>query len=483
MGARKNDSERIIEILDAATNAVWSVTPGARAQYPISIRNGTSETHDVEVSIADPIDWATLAPSRLTLKPGSEATISLVLDVPRHQPAAGKHSITIDLRDFEGTCFGQLAGCVEVRPYYQLELTLSPRGPLIRRDLVEGFTLHCVLANRGNAQTDAQFMADGGPHLTFTFPTISVPIGGEVAFDIEAHWDPVVVKSYPDVVRVQAQYPQGEATADVAWDEIADSLGPFKPPLYGEEDFPKIVELRQESDKAARLAPNSSALSSQPNSPRPQEASIHPDQPLRVQILGAPDRLTLTKRHLSAWWLLPVAIAVVGFVIAGMHKNSQDVITPYVLIAAGSSHHAPAVKPVMERRASVARNAKSSPRTASANHRGPGLVSNGVYGVANQVEWDPRPGTALQAPAMAPKGTLWEGSVVHVSATNIKVYSPEANATRSFVMTGDFKNVFSADGSRTYPLSYLQPGSVVRVFYSYTFGIRHPNAIFVERTR
>jgi len=78
-----------------------------------------------------------------------------------------------------------------------------------------------------------------------------------------------------------------------------------------------------------------------------------------------------------------------------------------------------------------------------------------------------------------PKGAAWEGPVVHISASNIKVYGFKEHATRSFIVSPGFKSVFSADGTVSYPMSYVQPGAVVRVFYSYVLGFRHPNAIFV----
>lgn len=82
-----------------------------------------------------------------------------------------------------------------------------------------------------------------------------------------------------------------------------------------------------------------------------------------------------------------------------------------------------------------------------------------------------------------PKGATWEGPVVHISSTNIKVYSLKEHAARSFIVSPSFKSVFSADGAVPYPMSYVQPGAIVRVFYSYVLGVRHPNAIFIIRPR
>ena len=94
-------------------------------------------------------------------------------------------------------------------------------------------------------------------------------------------------------------------------------------------------------------------------------------------------------------------------------------------------------------------------------------------------------GEALPAVAMEPaqakkeaKGEVWEGDVVHVSAGNIKVID-SADDVRSFIVSQDFKSVFSADGTAARNMSDVVPGTQVRVFYSYVFGFRHPNAIFI----
>jgi len=67
---------------------------------------------------------------------------------------------------------------------------------------------------------------------------------------------------------------------------------------------------------------------------------------------------------------------------------------------------------------------------------------------------------------------------MHVSGDNIKVYSTADKAERSFIVLPGFKNVYTSDGTRS-SMSDVRAGSVVRLFYSYTFGVRHPNAIFI----
>jgi hypothetical protein len=78
------------------------------------------------------------------------------------------------------------------------------------------------------------------------------------------------------------------------------------------------------------------------------------------------------------------------------------------------------------------------------------------------------------------KGVVWQGDVVHVSADNIKIADPSGNV-RSFIVSQGFKSVFSADGTAALSMNAVRPGTEVRVFYSYVFGFRHPNAIFVLR--
>ncbi|HEV2037484.1 MAG TPA: hypothetical protein VGQ96_02670, partial [Candidatus Eremiobacteraceae bacterium] len=216
MDTHEHDQDPILEIVDASGDSVWTVAPGEPAEYPICIRNGTSETHDVEVVVADPIDWARITPSRMALAPGTEAVTTLVLAMTPHGPIpAGEQYITLELRDFEGTRFGQLVGRVDVRPYYRLEMSLSARGPLVRRELVEGFIVHCTLVNRGNAECFARLRADGGEHLTLGTPKVSVPVGGEVSFDIEAHWKFGLARSYPPKVLVWAEYQEAEVYAEL----------------------------------------------------------------------------------------------------------------------------------------------------------------------------------------------------------------------------------------------------------------------------
>lgn len=475
MGTQEHDVDPVLEIIDAGSGNEWCVTPGEPAQYPICIRNGTSETHDVDVSVAGPIDWAQLTPSRLVLPPGAEALTRLTLTIqPDSVVTAGKHDITLELLDFEGTCFGQLVGQVNVRARHEVHLSVATRGPLIRRELIEGFILHCTLVNRGNCECIVKIHGDGGEYVIISSPTITVPTGAEVAFDLEAHWTPGPIRAYPTLICIRATHAQGEARAEIAWDDIAESLRPFVPVLEREEEFPNVVAWAPRVDETASVPVEGSDSA-------PASTEILPvvttqrAAPVRVQIRDAqsyhdderPSRFRWppVDRRSGKWrvevWLLFAAFALTGLLATiTLRGDSGPAPTPFIQLPSkisGDVSPGKRARPVP--RMSVSRRT-SSPRRA--------LVRNATQ----------------HAPVLyrvQPKGAAWEGPVVHISATNIKVYGLAEHATRGFIVSPNFKGVFSADGAVSYPMSYIQPGTVVRVFYSYVLGVRHPNAIFVIR--
>jgi len=490
MGTQEYDIDPVLEILDAGSGNEWCVTPGEPAQYPICIRNGTSETHDVDVSVAGPIDWAQLAPSRMMLPPGAEALTQLTLTIqPDAAVAAGKHDITLELLDFEGTCFGQLVGQVNVRAREEIHLSAVTRGPLIRRELIEGFIVHCTLVNRGNCECAVQLHGDGGEYLNMSSPTITVPMGAEVAFDIEAHWTPGPIRAYPTLIFIRATHAQGEACAEIAWNDIAESLRPFVPALESEEEFPNVVVWAPPVDESAS-APVEISDSSSTSAEISPPATNQRAAPMRVQIRDAQSYTDEQRRSTFRWspvdrrsgkWRAEVRLLLVAFALTGLlaaitlRGGSGPAPTPFVHLLTAISgaisprkHTRPA--PIM----SVSRRtlyAGKAPGRNVAQH--PAIARQSPYHALTPA---PRALYHLQ-----PKGATWEGPVVHISSTNIKVYGLKEHATRSFIVSPSFKSVFSADGAVSYPMSYVQPGAVVRVFYSYVLGFRHPNAIFVIR--
>jgi len=498
MGTQEHDVDPVLEILDAGSGHEWSVTPGQPAQYPICIRNGTSETHDVDVSVAGPIDWAQLAPSRMMLPPGAEALTQLTLTIqPDAAVAAGKHDITLELLDFEGTCFGQLVGQVNVRARQEVHLSAVTRGPLIRRELIEGFIVHCTLVNRGNCECVVQLQGDGGDYLVMSTPTITVPMGAEVTFDIEGHWTPGPIRAYPTLICIRATHAQGEARAEIAWNDVAECLRPFVPALESEEEFPEVVAWAPRVDEPTpapdEKAPVEISDSSSPSAEIPPQFTSQRAAPMRVQIRDAQAHHDAGRPSTFRWspvdprsgkwraevWLLLTAFALTcSLAVVTLRSGSGPAPTPFVRLPTTisglfSPRKHPGPLPIM----SVGRNAhmgKPARRNIAQQHAAVAVLGQSQYHAVM-----PAPALPTLLYHAQPKGAAWEGTVVHISASNIKVYGLKEHATRSFIVSPGFKSVFSADGTVSYPMSYVQPGAVVRVFYSYVLGFRHPNAIFV----
>ena len=85
-------------------------------------------------------------------------------------------------------------------------------------------------------------------------------------------------------------------------------------------------------------------------------------------------------------------------------------------------------------------------------------------------------------PAQAvPVGSSWvEGTLVHISTSNIKVKDDKTGKELSFVLVPHFDKVFSADGKTTYQMAKLHSGQLVKVFYDQKLlGVRHADRILV----
>jgi hypothetical protein len=93
-------------------------------------------------------------------------------------------------------------------------------------------------------------------------------------------------------------------------------------------------------------------------------------------------------------------------------------------------------------------------------------------------------GTAVVVPAPASAanvGSSWvEGTLVHVSSSNIKIKDDKTGQELGFVLVPHFDQVFSADGKTTYQMKSLHSGQLVKVFYDQkALGIRHADRILV----
>ena len=86
------------------------------------------------------------------------------------------------------------------------------------------------------------------------------------------------------------------------------------------------------------------------------------------------------------------------------------------------------------------------------------------------------------APAQAAKvGSAWvEGTLVHISSTNIKIKDDKTGKELGFLLVPHFDQVFSDDGKTTYQMKALHSGQLVKVYYDQKFlGARHADRILV----
>ena len=86
------------------------------------------------------------------------------------------------------------------------------------------------------------------------------------------------------------------------------------------------------------------------------------------------------------------------------------------------------------------------------------------------------------APAQAAKvGSAWvEGTLVHISSSNIKIKDDKTGKELGFLLVPHFDQVFSSDGKTTYQMKSLHSGQLVKVYYDQKFlGARHADRILV----
>jgi hypothetical protein len=92
--------------------------------------------------------------------------------------------------------------------------------------------------------------------------------------------------------------------------------------------------------------------------------------------------------------------------------------------------------------------------------------------------------TAIVAPAPAQAATVgssWvEGTLVHISTSNIKIKDDKTGQEMAFLLVPHFDQVFSEDGKTTYQMKSLHSGQLVKVFYDQKLlGARHADRILV----
>ena len=317
-----SNSASLFEFVEPDGTKRWVATPGKQTTFPLSIRNETAEGHDIAVLVEDPANWAWAEPQRVNLDPGHSATVSIVFAPHKETTiAAGVHQAAIRLRDLEGVIFAECIRPFEVEERQELAMTLTLRGPLMSFGMAEGFVLHCTLANRGNIDVKVTPSGDPHPTLTFSERTVSVPFQGEVAFDIEVRWNAARRNNHPEVVTLRAPYKDGQASASIEWQLIAEALEPFMP-IYStveeEDEFLSLSWLPQpdedvldrripqlgpvdpnaepaEGEATPALVGPPAQSATQPDAPQAQLASP-PPHPLLAARRGLP-----TKR-INPWW-------------------------------------------------------------------------------------------------------------------------------------------------------------------------------------
>jgi hypothetical protein len=97
-------------------------------------------------------------------------------------------------------------------------------------------------------------------------------------------------------------------------------------------------------------------------------------------------------------------------------------------------------------------------------------------------------GTAVVAPAPAQAakvGSAWvEGTLIHVSSSNIKIKDDNTGQELGFLLVPHFDQVFSSDGKTTYQMKSLHSGQLVKVYYDQKLlGARHADRILVLNRR
>ena len=475
-------TDATLEILD--TGAAWAVTPGVPVRYSICVRNGTQESHEILVSVGSPVDWVQIVPERLSLPAGGEERTTIVFSIPSEASvSAGPHDITLELHDFEGTSFGQLTSCVAVLTRFRIEIALELRGPLVRRDVVDGIILRCSLVNRGNSECLVAFNPESAC-IAFDVPDVRVPAGAQVAFDIEARWTADALPVYPDTIGVLARYSGGTAVASVPWNKVSACLGSALPPLREHDEFPGILPPRsisQESESTAK-APHA-RLASEPPSSAGTSAPVlvSPANPVRVQINGPSSHPSPHGHKLHPWWppverlgsrLVVKRPTALTFTLAALVVSLlvlQKALAPSSTTPLGAWLHLPPQTRQSQRHL-------PPPVSATSAHAQSGAGKRQATPARSRTSAHVSRASQPHASAPAFRGSAFEGRLLHASAANIKVRDASSSATRSFILTPG-THVYGINGIPLSGASHLPPGSLVRVYFSYTLGIRHANAI------
>lgn len=92
-------------------------------------------------------------------------------------------------------------------------------------------------------------------------------------------------------------------------------------------------------------------------------------------------------------------------------------------------------------------------------------------------------GVIAPAPALAGAkvGSQWvEGTLVHISTSNIKIKDDKTGQETGFLLVPHFDKVFASDGKTTYQMKSLHSGQLVKVYYDQKLlGARHADRILV----
>ena len=107
-----------------------------------------------------------------------------------------------------------------------------------------------------------------------------------------------------------------------------------------------------------------------------------------------------------------------------------------------------------------------------------------IHIIAAVVAALPMVATAIVAPAPAQAakvGSAWvEGTLVHISTSNIKIKDDKTGKELGFLLVPHFDQVFAADGKTTYQMKSLHSGQLVKVYYDQKLlGARHADRILV----
>ncbi|MCX2732768.1 hydrolytic protein [Saccharopolyspora sp. NFXS83] len=131
-------------------NTTVVVTPGGEATTTLTVRNGTDivEAYEFEV-VGDCAAWTTVEPARLSLYPGTQGTVTVVLRPPRSATVhAGETPLAVRVRPVERPDLVAVPEMtVRVEPFQQLRAWLAPQ----RRRAWRTGRFHVVLHNQGNA--------------------------------------------------------------------------------------------------------------------------------------------------------------------------------------------------------------------------------------------------------------------------------------------------------------------------------------------